>query len=134
MIRSISCAIVICTCLNYVSLQSTNVRAEFRTFDGTGNNLAHAAWCWAGTTSSRMPAVDYGDKLNTARLTVRPNPRSVGNALFRQSTSRPNNRLLSGYVYAWGNFISHDTQNTISGTTEFVSFIIPTGDDIFLPN
>src|SRR5262249_10253693 len=86
------------------------------------------------TDFARMAPVDYGDKIATARLSGRPNPRSVGSALLRQTTPRPNNRLLSGYVYAFGNFISHDTQNTISGTTEFVSFLIPPGDDIFLPN
>ena len=37
-------------------------------------------------------------------------------------------------MYAFGNLISHDTQDTVSGTTELVSFRIPVGDDIYIAN
>ena len=134
MSRIYRCALVICFLLTSLFLRSTPARAEFRSFDGTDNNLAHVQWGAAETDFARMAPVDYADKIATARLAGRPNPRSVGSALFRQTAPRPDSRLLSGYVYAFGNFISHDSQNTISGTTEFVPFQIPLGDDIFLPN
>jgi hypothetical protein len=35
-------------------------------------------------------------------------------------------------VYAFGNLLSHDTQQTVSGTTETIDFRIPAGDDIFI--
>jgi peroxidase len=104
---------------------------EFRSFDGTGNNLANPLWGSAGTDYARMARVDYADGFSTARLTGRPNPRSVGVALMRQTGAQPNNRNLSGYVYAFGNFLAHDTDRTNSGTTEFVNFTIPPGDDIY---
>ena len=88
----------------------------------------------AKTDFARLAPADYADGISVARLTGRPNPRSVGSALFRQTSSRPDSRNLSGYVYAFGNLLSHDTQETISGNTEFVPFRIPVGDDIFLPN
>jgi hypothetical protein len=107
-------------------------RAEFRAFDGSGNNLAHPQWGAAETSFARIAPVDYADGIAAARLAGRPNPRSVGSALFRQLASRPNARRLSGYIYAFGNLLSHDTQETVSGTTEFVEFRIPAGDDQFV--
>ena len=108
--------------------------AEDRSFDGSGNNLANPDWGAAETNFARVARVDYADGISAARLSGRPNPRSVGTALFRQLTSSPSARQLSGYIYAFGNLISHDTQLTLSGTTEVVEFRIPVGDDIFLPN
>jgi len=104
---------------------------EFRSFDGTGNNVANPLWGSAGTDYARRARVDYADGVSAARLTGRPNPRSVGLALMRQSGAQPNNRNLSGYVYAFGNFLAHDTDRTNSGSTEFVNFTIPPNDDIF---
>src|SRR5437660_709033 len=79
-----------------------------------------------------MAPVDYADGFATARLTGRLNPRSVGLALMRQTGAKPNNRNLSGYVYAFGNLLAHDTDRTNSGTTEFVNFTIPSNDDIYV--
>ena len=52
---------------------------------------------------------------------------------MRQTGAQPNDRNLSGYVYAFGNFLAHDTDRTNSGASEFVNFTIPTGDDIYAP-
>lgn len=117
-----------------VLVQPSISLAEFRSFDGSGNNLAHPDWGSAGSNFTRLPAVDYADGISQARLAGRPNPRAVGNALFRQSVSRPNSRRLSGYVYAFGNLLSHDSQETIAGTTESVEFRIPPNDPFFAFN
>src|SRR5690349_10021520 len=95
------------------------VHAENRSFDGTGNNVANPTWGSAGTDYARMAPVDYANGFSTARLSGRPNPRSVGLSLMRQPDAHPNDRGLSGYVYAFGNFLAHDTDRTNSGTTEF---------------
>src|SRR5262245_8745192 len=118
-----------------IIVQSPSPRAaEFRSFDGSGNNLDHPQWGAAKTDFERIAPADYYNWFSTARLAGLPNPRSVGLALFRQLASHPDSRQLSGFVYAFGNLISHDTQDTVSGTTEFVPFRIPVGDDIFAPN
>src|SRR4051794_11187702 len=72
------------------------VHAESRSFDSTGNNLANPLWGSAATDYVRMAPVDYANGFSTARLTGRPNPRSVGLALMRQTGAKPNNRNLSG--------------------------------------
>jgi hypothetical protein len=107
--------------------------AEIRSFDGIGNNLANPSWGSAGTDYARMAPVDYANGFSTPRLTGRPNPRSVGLALMRQTAALPNDRNLSGYVYAFGNLLSHETNRTVSGTNEFINFTIPAGDDIYAP-
>src|SRR4051812_40591445 len=71
--------------------------AEFRSFDGSNNNLANHLWGSAATDYARMAPVDYANGFSTARLTGRPNPRSVGDALMRQTGAKPNSRNLSGY-------------------------------------
>src|SRR6476661_3270642 len=62
---------------------------EFRSFDGTGNNLANPLWGSAATDYARMARVDYADGVSAPRLTGRPNPRSVGVALMRQAGAKP---------------------------------------------
>src|SRR5437016_5783189 len=131
MTRIIRCARLAGLLLAIHLLLPSPAHAEFRSFDGTGNNLANPLWGSAATDYARMARVDYADGFSTARLTGRPNPRSVGLALMRQSDAKPNDRNLSGYVYAFGNFLAHDTNRTDSGTTEFVNFTIPVGDDIY---
>ena len=107
--------------------------AVIRTMNGAGNNLAHPFWGAAETPFARLAPADYADGVSQPRLLNRPNPRSVAVALMRQTASRPNARQLSGYVYAFGNLISHDTQHTISSGTELIPFRIPPEDDIFFP-
>ncbi len=109
-------------------------QAEFRSFDGTGNNVAHPDWGAFGNQLRTDGPGRLCRRCCAARLLGRPNPRSVGLALFRQLVSQPNASRLSGYVYAFGNFLSHDTQRTVGGSTEVVEFRIPVGDDIFAPN
>ncbi|MCA9259835.1 MAG: hypothetical protein KDA61_11575, partial [Planctomycetales bacterium] len=109
-------------------------RGEFRSIDGAGNNLQHPQWGVAGTAFARLAPADYDDGISTARLLGQPNPRSVGLALMRQAAPSRDERGLSGYVYAFGNLLSHDMQHTISGQTETVAFQIPFNDDQFIPN
>jgi hypothetical protein len=127
------CASIICVMQISAAFVGPCGRAEDRAIDGSGNNLAHPEWGSAGSNFARLAPVDYADGIGSARLAGRPNPRSVGTALFRQGASQPNARRLSGYIYAFGNLLSHDTQETKSGTTELVEFRIPADDDIFIP-
>jgi peroxidase len=134
MSRITCCALVALLNVLFVGLfYALPCAAEFRSFDGIGNNLDHPDWGAAQTNFDRLAPVDYADGISIARLADRPNPRAVANALFRQSAPHPNVRRLSGFVYAFGNLISHDSQETIAGTTELVEFRIPPGDDFFSP-
>jgi hypothetical protein len=112
--------------------QSSELRAENRSIDGTGNNLAHPLWGSIDQNFARLAPVAYADGVSVPALANRPNPRAVSNDLFRQSSSRPNARRLSGFVYTFGQLITHDVELTAPGS-ESIEFRIPPGDDIFTP-
>lgn len=108
--------------------------AMIRTYDGTENNSAHPEWGSAGTNFQRVAPVAYVDQVSVPDIADRPNPRSISVTLFQQIQAHPNARKLSGYVYAFGQFLSHDMQHTQSGEDELIGFRIPADDDIFFPN
>lgn len=114
-------------------IPSPRLLAENRSFDGTGNNIANPEWGSAGTNFSRMAPVAYEDQISIPAIASRPNPRSVSVELFQQLETHPNARKLSGYVYAFGQLLSHDMQLTMAGDNEFVEFRIPDNDDMFFP-
>src|SRR5438093_5317757 len=60
--------------------------ADFRTFDGTGNNLAHPDWGSAGSHLLRSRSgAHYGDGISSLAGAGRPSPRVVSNVLFDQT-------------------------------------------------
>jgi hypothetical protein len=128
------CALVSLGAALFIVIAAPPLAAEDRSFDGSGNNLSHPEWGAAGASFGRQGPAAYVDGIAIPHIGGRPNPRALGVSLFRQAESKPNARRLSGYVYAFGNLISHDIQHTQSGTTEFVPFVVPLGDDMFIPN
>lgn len=106
---------------------------ENRTFDGSGNNLAHPDWGAAEANFLRRADAIYDARSNPVGRRL-PNPRVISNALFDQNELHPSTGRLSGYVYAFGQFISHDIQETLSGNTEDLSFRIPADDPFFGPS
>ncbi|QEG37052.1 peroxidase family protein [Bythopirellula goksoeyrii] len=129
--RYVLVIILIPSCLGFnVASWATTLRS----FDGTNNNLAHPEWGSVGSNFVRVAPVAYVDQTSVPDIAGRPNPRSVSVALFQQTEPHPNARRLSGYVYAFGQFLSHDMQLTQTGQDEFISFRIPSNDDIFFPN
>jgi peroxidase len=105
---------------------------------GAGNNLdlAKANWGAAGQDLLRSilpPAYSDGvsalaDK-NAAGQTL-PSARLISNTVGQQTDDVLNNRDLSAFVYAWGQFIDHDLDLTPDGGTS-VPIKVPTGDPQF---
>ncbi len=90
---------------------------EFRSIDGTGNNVANPTQGAANTPIIRVnyPA-SYPDNLgNVIDVPGRPNARTISNALQAQTGSVLNDRHLTDWVFQWGQFITHDMDLTISG-------------------
>lgn len=106
---------------------------EFRSFDGTGNNLQNEAWGAANTQLLRLTTVEYGDdeggragvfppmaeRLGADGQTI--NPRTVSNLLFNQDASVLNDRGLTSFVFQWGQFLDHD----MDLTEDFVPVGVP---------
>lgn len=106
----------------------------FRTFDGTGNNLARLDWGSAGTTFLRLAAAQYADGVSAVGGQNRPGARQISNVLAAQGEQEiVNDRVLSAMIYAWGQFIDHDLDLTRGGNSELMRIPVPAGDPFFDP-
>ncbi len=102
---------------------------EYRTFDGSGNNLSDPDVNAAGTGFLRLGVVRFADGIST--LVGGPNPRMISNVVVGEGDAAvPNPQGVSGMMYAWGQFIDHDLDLTRSGSTH-IDIPVPSGDALF---
>ncbi len=108
--------------------------ASVRSIDGSGNNVAHPDWGSVGVDMLRIAPAAYSDGMSSPAGADRPNPRAISNAVVAQAPGVDviNNRDLSAFIYAWGQFIDHDLDLMPTGTTPF-NITVPDGDASFLP-
>jgi hypothetical protein len=107
----------------------------FRSIDGSGNNLANADWGSAGTDLLRQGPAAYADGVSLPAGADRPSAREISNTIVAASEEGTiNDRELSAFVYAWGQFIDHDMDLT-PGASPAESFPVqvPAGDESFDP-
>jgi hypothetical protein len=115
--------------------------SPYYSIDGTGNNLAHPDWGSVGQDLLRVAAAAYGGDGSGSVLAggSRPSPRLISDVIVTDSTdgNLPNNRLMSDWVYAWGQFIDHDIDLTTGGVgaqAQAANIPVPKGDPFFDPN
>ncbi len=93
--------------------------------DGTGNNQANPNWGAANQPLYRdIVAANYADgisalndKAATDPTVTLPSARDISNLLGTQTDSIQDDRDLSAFIYAWGQFIDHDLDLTPDGGT-----------------
>ena len=104
----------------------------FRTIDGTGNNVADPTLNAAGTAMDRIGVAHFnadGTPLETV------NPREVSNAVVgeggeaKAGLAKPEG--LSGFMYAWVQFIDHDLDLVPSDGVNHIDITVPAGDPNF---
>ncbi|MEM8679942.1 MAG: peroxidase family protein [Planctomycetota bacterium] len=100
----IRCLIVAC------AMCCPRLAAEYRTYDGSGNNFIFPTAGAAGERVVRFGyEADYPDQIGDVITRAgKPNPRDVSNAVFAQPVSKVNARGLSDWVVHWGQFLTHD--------------------------
>jgi hypothetical protein len=101
----------------------------FRSIDGTGNNLASPTLGSAGTDLLRLSPAAYADGVSSPSLTNDASARVISDLLNNQAD--PNNlgqdlqtldqKSLSDFGYAWGQFIDHDMDLTPTGSGQFLT-------------
>ena len=101
--------------------------------DGRGNNVAHTVWGSAGADLMRCASAAYGDALSTPAGANRPSARLISNTVCDEAEAVHNTRLLSDWIYGWGQFVDHDLDLTSSGDVAF-DIPVPLGDPYFDPN
>ncbi len=123
---------------NFETLEPRSMFAasDYRSIDGTGNNLAHPKWGSTDEQLLRMAPAEYGDGISTPAGADRPGAREISNALAAHSDeATPNDRNLTAYIYVWGQFLDHDLDLTKnSSPAERFNIAVPTGDPSFDPN
>jgi peroxidase len=108
---------------------------EFRTIDGTNNNLNDPTLGSANTPFLRTTTNAYGDGLNTPAGAGQRGTRLISNLVDAQTGSVPIALPESAFWWAWGQFIDHDmTLTPIAVPTETFNIPVPACDPVFDPN
>src|SRR5262245_54627742 len=110
--------------------------AGFRSYDGSGNNLAHPDWGSTDVRLIRKAPSEYADGLSQPAGGDRPSAREISNVLVAHSDEETkSDRQLSAYIYIWGQFLDHDLDLTQPPDTggEAFDIPVPTGDQFFDP-
>ncbi len=97
-----------------IAAPPTIVLTEVRDQDGTNSNSWGGA---AQTTLLRLSYADYPDDGSGEVIWEEPdlpNPREISNAVSSQYDSLPNRYGLSDMVWAWGQFLDHDIDLTLT--------------------
>src|SRR2546423_11611645 len=106
---------------------------EFRTIDGTNNNLINPTLGSANMPFLRTTTNAYGDGLNAPAGADQKGTREISNLVDAQTTSVP--IATTAYWWAWGQFIDHDmTLAPIAVPTETFNIPVPVCDPQFDPN
>lgn len=102
--------LLVASCCALALSPVTTFAAEFRSIDGTGNNLNNPSQAAAETRVIRFGYdADYPDGIgNVITESSKPNPRDVSNRVLAQTGSIPNARGLSDWSVHWGQFLTHD--------------------------
>ncbi|HTQ38164.1 MAG TPA: peroxidase family protein, partial [Pirellulales bacterium] len=105
--------------------------------NGVGNNVANPTWGAADTDFTRLAAALFGDGISTPNGQALPSARAISNLIANQDLAGVeqdlnNNRNMTDFVYAWGQFIDHDIDLTEGGSVA-MNIPIPAGDPTFDP-
>jgi hypothetical protein len=108
---------------------------DVRSIDGTDNNPWHDDWGAAGVQLLREGAAVYADGVSSPGGTARPGARTISNAIAADPLADSlNDRSLSAFIYAWGQFIDHDLDLTgAASPADAFNVAVPTGDAYFDP-
>lgn len=116
------------------SLQKTNKIGvnEFRTIDGSGNNLNDNEMGSAFIQLKRIKDYDYSDGISELSGKNRKSPREISNIVNDQGESIVNKFHTTDFLWQWGQFLDHDIDLTDAADPVEPAFIdVPPGDPFF---
>jgi len=99
----------------------------YRSIDGSGNNLVNTTLNAVGADFTRIGTAHFSDGVSALRTDL-PNARTVSNLVVDGNGATANAEGLSGMVYAWGQFIDHDINLTLSDNVTHIDITVPAGD------
>ena len=101
----------------------------YRSLDGSGNNLSNTGLNALGADFSRLGPARFSDGISALRTDL-PNARTISNLVVAGNGATPNKEGLSGMMYAWGQFIDHDINLTLSDGVNPIDIAVPSGDPV----
>ncbi|RMF24560.1 MAG: peroxiredoxin, partial [Cyanobacteria bacterium J083] len=111
-----------------------NSAQEFRSFDGSRNNLINQNWGIAGSQLIRLTSAKYDDGISAPAGKERPSARIISNLIGSQSTSIPNSLQVTNWFWQWGQFLDHDLGLTPPHSPlETFDIAVPQADLFFDP-
>lgn len=107
---------------------------EFRSIDGSGNNISNANLNSIFTQLARLVSPDYSDGISSLAGETRPGARFVSNTVIAQDGPILNTLGTSDFIWQWGQFLDHDLDLTESvDPPEPADIEVPAGDPFFDP-
>lgn len=107
---------------------------EYRTIDGSGNNLQNPEWGAARAPMLLVSPINFSDGVGAPAGPDRPSPRYISNMLFVQNTMAMDERGLSAFAWGFGQFVDHDITLSPERPDETILIPVPTGDPFFDPD
>ncbi len=108
---------------------------EFRTIDGSGNNLNNTEMGATFTQLLRLVNLDYADGISELAGSDRPGAREVSNIVNDQEDLVYNDLDTTDFLWQWGQFVDHDIDLTDAAIPlESADITVPTGDIYFDPD
>ncbi|MEP4077003.1 peroxidase family protein [Haloferula sp.] len=108
--------------------------AEFRSIDGSGNNLDDPSLGAADQPMRRIFDSDYADGAESPAGEDRPSARAISNAIVAGDQDTPNERGATDFLWQWGQFLDHDIVETPTiDPAEPFDIPVPAGDIWFDP-
>ncbi len=106
---------------------------QYRSIDGTNNNLTNTALGSAKTAFTSIVDKDPERMLEGATEVDLPNVRDISNAVATQNKTTTNSKGLSDMFWLFGQFIDHDINLTPTNAADIANIKIPKGDAFFDP-
>ena len=100
---------------------------EFRSFDGSNNNLNNNEWGSVDSPLLNIIIPDYGDRISSPAGEDRPNPRTISNKIANQTTDIPSEKGLTNTIWGFGQFVSHDL-DLVGDSETSANIPVPAGD------
>lgn len=107
---------------------------EVRSFDGSNNNLDNPEFGATHIHLKRYTSVGYSDGISSLAGEDRPSARSISNIVFAQKHDKTNDKMVTDFMWQWGQFLDHDLDLTDGvDPAEAANIQVPAGDVFFDP-
>ena len=108
---------------------------EFRSIDGTYNNLSNPGWGATGSMLLRIAPASYGDGIGDVPARIdQQSARQISNNVCDQHHDAPSDHRATAMLWQWGQFLDHDIDETpVTSPGEAFDIAVPSDDEWFDP-